>query len=137
MTTNVNESGPFDDLISVREAAKLLHVSESTIWRWVNKDLIAAHKVGPKLVCLRKRDVESMVKPALKTPARLDERELRKYLTPINPNRDPTLSAEELLAQVQALEDEFVAEHGDVLLPESWIDINEARDGRSREMDEW
>ena len=55
-----NETGR---LVSVAEAAHLLDVSESTIWRWIRAGIIPAYRVGPKRVRLRVEDVRATASP--------------------------------------------------------------------------
>jgi excisionase family DNA binding protein len=117
----------FDDLISVKEAAKILHVSESTVWRWIDRDILKAYRIGPKRICLRRAELT----PAIRQ-LRKDERDLRKYFLPEAPG--PKFSTEEVLRRARALSAELLAKRGGVLFPESWIDINEMRDERSEQL---
>jgi excisionase family DNA binding protein len=133
MTTNSNDdTSDFDDLISVKEAAKILHVSESTVWRWIDRDILKAYRVGPKRVCLRRGEL----KPTPKTSDRMTggggQEGLRKFLVPMSPGPKPGL--EELMKEIRALHEEQLAKRGGVPFPESWIDINEMRDERSEQL---
>ena len=49
---------------SVSQAAKLLGVSPSTVWRWIEADRLAAYRVGPKTIRIRKQDLETVIRPA-------------------------------------------------------------------------
>lgn len=53
-----------DDLLSVKEAAKQLRVSEPTIWRWINQLLLPAYRVGQKRVYVKRTDLETLISPA-------------------------------------------------------------------------
>ncbi|MGI8927276.1 MAG: helix-turn-helix transcriptional regulator [Tepidiformaceae bacterium] len=56
-------AGPEEGLLSVREAARVLRVSESTIWRWIGSGQLPAVRIGPKRVWLRAGDVAGMIRP--------------------------------------------------------------------------
>ena len=52
------------DLLSVKEAAMQLRVSEPTIWRWINQLLLPAFRVGRKRVYVKRSDLEPLITPA-------------------------------------------------------------------------
>ncbi len=52
------------DFYSVPQAAKLLGVSPSTVWRWIEADKLSAYRVGPRNIRIKKQDLEKMVQPA-------------------------------------------------------------------------
>jgi excisionase family DNA binding protein len=49
---------------TVAEAALILHVSSSTVWRWIDSGILPAFRLGPKNIRIRKADLEAVVKPA-------------------------------------------------------------------------
>ena len=49
---------------SVSQAARLLGVSPSTVWRWIEADRLPAYRVGPKTIRIRKEDLEMVIQPA-------------------------------------------------------------------------
>ena len=49
---------------TVSEAAALLQVSPSTIWRWIEADKLPAYRVGPKTIRVRRQDLEAIIRPA-------------------------------------------------------------------------
>jgi excisionase family DNA binding protein len=53
-----------EDLLSVKEAAKQLRVSEPTVWRWINQLLLPAYRVGQKRVYVKRADLEPLITPA-------------------------------------------------------------------------
>jgi excisionase family DNA binding protein len=52
-----------DDYLSVAEAATLLRVAPSTIRRWIRSGDVAAHRLGPRRVALRRSDVAALIVP--------------------------------------------------------------------------
>src|ERR687885_608706 len=51
------------DLLTMREVAGLLRVSEVTVARWVKQGRLPAYRVGPRAVRLRRSDVERVMEP--------------------------------------------------------------------------
>ncbi len=45
------------DFYSVAQAARLLGVSPSTIWRWIDAARLPAYRVGPKNIRIKKEDL--------------------------------------------------------------------------------
>jgi excisionase family DNA binding protein len=52
-----------DDLITVPEAAQRLHVSTSTIWRWIRSGELRSYRLGPKRVLLRTSELSQTLRP--------------------------------------------------------------------------
>ena len=123
----------FEDLLSVREAARLVRVSESTVWRWINEGVVPSHRVGRKRVYLKRAELTPLLRPARTKGGDMSQREREKLnLSPLNPDRPPDVDP---VAQARALHANWRAEHGGKTMPEAWEDINEARDQRTRELD--
>lgn len=59
-----------EDYVGVREAAERLHVSTSTIWRWIDQGRLPAYRVGPRHVRLRAADVAACITLARSALAR-------------------------------------------------------------------
>jgi excisionase family DNA binding protein len=74
------------DYYTVAQAAKVLDVSPSTIWRWIKAAKLPAYRVGPRKIRIKKEDL-----PIIITPARTKEVSMEKQPTTLQP---PT--AEEL-----------------------------------------
>src|SRR5205085_4906352 len=55
------------DFYSIAQAAKLLGVSPSTVWRWIEADRLPAYRVGPKNIRIKKVDLEKAVQPTRST----------------------------------------------------------------------
>jgi excisionase family DNA binding protein len=49
---------------TVTEAARLLSVSRSTVWRWIESGRLRAYRVGPKTIRIREKDLDEVVIPA-------------------------------------------------------------------------
>ena len=121
---------PFGDLVSVRDAAKLLRVSESTVWRWINQDVLPAYRVGYKRVWLRRSELELLVAPARTKGGQMAQSK-RMQLFPMAPERRRIGDA---IAKARALQAELLAKRGGKPFPESWQDINEARERRPQSL---
>lgn len=51
------------EFCTVTEAAGLLDVSVSTVWRWVDSGKLPAFRVGPKAIRIRRQDAAAAVQP--------------------------------------------------------------------------
>jgi excisionase family DNA binding protein len=51
------------EYLTVAEAAALLRVGPSTIWRWIKAGRLPAHRLGPRTVRIHRADVEAMEQP--------------------------------------------------------------------------
>ena len=56
-------TAPELDLLTKREVAELLKVSEVTIARWLKQGRLPAYRVGPRAVRVRRADVERLMAP--------------------------------------------------------------------------
>lgn len=125
MITN-NSALPGEGLVSVREAARLLHVSPSTVWRWVSRRLVPAYRIGPKRVWLKTADLEALVVPARALPA-----ESRHHATQAPTRARP--SAAEIARRLAAVEAarrfqaKLLAERGGRLFDDSAELLHEIR----------
>jgi excisionase family DNA binding protein len=75
-----------NDYYTVAQAAKVLDVSPTTIWRWIKTAKLPAYRVGPRKIRIKKQDL-----PIIITPARTKEVSMEKQPPTLQP---PT--AEEL-----------------------------------------
>lgn len=48
---------------TVSEAARLLHISRATVWRWIDSAHLAAYRVGPHAIRIRRSDVAALLVP--------------------------------------------------------------------------
>ncbi|MBI2305645.1 MAG: helix-turn-helix domain-containing protein [Chloroflexi bacterium] len=51
---------------TVSEAARLLEVSPSTVWRWIEAERLPAYRVGPRNIRIKKEDLDRVITPARK-----------------------------------------------------------------------
>ena len=123
-------SEDLEDLLSVAEAAELLRVSVSTVWRWIREDRLTSCRVGEKRVRVRRKDALKLVVEKGRRQV-ASAQDLTKYMTP-NPYADPD--------QIRAIEsarrfrEELLTRNGGKLFSDSTIDINEAREERTAEL---
>jgi excisionase family DNA binding protein len=68
---------------TVAQAAQLLQVSPSTVWRWIERGTLAAYRVGPKAMRIRKQDLALVIQPAARPRKEMKEEE--PNTTPIQP----------------------------------------------------
>lgn len=47
--TNINQSEPEEELITIEEAGELLHVSKVTIHKWKKQKRIKAYRIGRRI----------------------------------------------------------------------------------------
>lgn len=71
------------DYYTVSEAARILDVSPSTVWRWIEADKLPAYRVGPRAIRIKKQDLEAVVQPARAKRAPIDRE--RILFQPVSP----------------------------------------------------
>jgi excisionase family DNA binding protein len=86
--TNSQES----DYYTVAQAAKVLDVSPSTIWRWVKAAKLPAYRVGPRKIRMKKEDL-----PIIITPARTKEVSMEKQPPTFQPPTEEELARRKTL----------------------------------------
>lgn len=52
------------EFCTVTEAARVLDVSRTTVWRWIAEGRLPALRLGGRTIRIRKPDVEKMLRPA-------------------------------------------------------------------------
>jgi excisionase family DNA binding protein len=121
------------ELKSAKEAADLLRVSESTVWRYAEQDLLPAYRLGPKQIRFRASDLESLIyrvprrrkKPVVSMTERL-------RLTSMSSGE--MRATDELIARAASLRADILTRRGGVVVSDSAEDINAAREERSSEL---
>ena len=123
--------------VTIPEAADLLHVSPSTIRRWIARGDLAAYRFGHHRVRIKKEDLTAMVAPV---SHEAEEQEWEVTLPGDEPLVVRPLTEEEqqkalaIVAELQRLRAEMLARRRGVPFPDSWELINEERERRSRQL---
>jgi excisionase family DNA binding protein len=120
------------NLVTVKEAAALLRVSPSTIWRWIESGRLEAYRVGPKRVFIDRSDVIALITPVRPDDAIItDLEDLHRQMT--EEERERLRIWIEDMKKIHA---EMLAERGGKPFSDSTELINEARDERSAALNE-
>ena len=128
------------EFYSVAQAAAILGVGHSTVWRWIASGKLPAYRVGPKNIRIKKRDLDNVIQPA-----RPNGRATRRPVDtmPVYTTLDvPPLTEEErqrgleALKRIDALQEKVLADRGGEPFPSSVELIREMREERSRQLDE-
>jgi excisionase family DNA binding protein len=64
---SIADGRPDNDYVTVPEAATLLMVSPSTIWRWIGQGELPAYRFGRRRVRVKRIDLNRMIAPARAT----------------------------------------------------------------------
>lgn len=128
------EAHQTDEYLTVAEAAALLKVSKSTVWRWIEKGTLPAYRVGSRGVRLKRAELEQVVTPL--TGERGQGRSMaqveRLQIRPLTPQeRERGLQA---LATLQRMRQEILAERGGIRFSDSATLIREEREKRTQEL---
>ncbi|MDO8689817.1 MAG: helix-turn-helix domain-containing protein [Dehalococcoidia bacterium] len=122
-----------EDYFTVAEAATFLHVSQSTIWRWIEHDELPAYRVGQRRVWVKKADLERLVTPARSSRKgggmAHQEAALPRPLT--EEGREKALAA---LEAARRLRNEMLAQRGGKLFSDSSELIEQMRKERSHQL---
>jgi len=102
------------DYYTVPEAAEMLSVSPSTIWRWIKSGKLPAYRVGERSIRIKRVDLEGMISPVSTSEE------------PRRPFED--YNAEAVLAAI----DETAGSWSDVNIDEFIDDLYAAREQGSR-----
>lgn len=123
-----------DAFCTVAEAAAILGVSASTIWRWVDARQLPAFRLGPKAIRIKKADLARALRPVA------EARQLPRRADPIRTNLDdrPLLTDAERKRRLALLEEMEMAlaeqrrRNGGKPLSDSTEIIRADREERSR-----
>ena len=125
------------DFYSVAQAAKILGVSPSTIWRWIEAERLPAYRVGPKNIRIKRGDLEQVVQPAKvggKEAMMQDVSAIQSGLTVHPLSEEERQRGLQALQQIKQLRARILARRDGKPFPSSWELIREARDERDRQL---
>lgn len=116
-----------EDFLTVTEAARLIHVSQSTIWRWIKSKDLAAYRLGPKRIVIRQADLERIMRPASQEKGEPgDERE-----RPLTADEQEHLGA--AIAAANRFRASLLARRDGKPFQPAWEAIAQMRDERSHD----
>ncbi len=123
-----------EEFLTVAEAAKLLKVSQSTIWRRINQGGLPAYRVGERRIRLKARELARLITPARQgreegEPMGQGERLLLGPLT--GEEQAKVLAAVEAARRLQAL---MLSRRSGKPFPSSAAIINRLREERTRDL---
>jgi excisionase family DNA binding protein len=127
------------DLLTMREVAELLRVSEVTVARWLKQGRLPAYRVGPRAVRVRRVDVERLMEPLdpaeqTEQPAAEDDWKERALRPLTEDEKERGLRA---MREAFTLSDEIVARRGGKPFSVSSTEIiRREREKRTRQIDE-
>jgi excisionase family DNA binding protein len=127
------------ELLTIRETAELLRVSEITVSRWVKQGRLPAMRVGPRAVRIRRHDIERVLEPVTGATAAAEllpgEPGMREKARPsTDEEKRRRLAALDELSQ---LRQEIRVRRGGRSLPDSAPVIREEREKRTRQILGW
>jgi excisionase family DNA binding protein len=103
------------ELYTIQEAAKILRISEGTVWRWVKEGKLPAFRMGDRALRIKKEDLRLVVKRT--------QREKKAGV----PSRTEQILA---LKEAKALQNRILSRIGG-LLPDSAEEIRTLREGET------
>jgi excisionase family DNA binding protein len=125
--------------VTVAEAAKRLHVSHPTVWRWIRAGKLAAYRVGPKTIRVDEAELATLVQPVGRP--REEVNAVRGSLSMQTSIDTSPLTEDEqqrglaALAELDALQERMLASRGGQPFPSSVDLIQQLRDERSEHLD--
>ena len=126
------------DLKSAKEAAEYLRISEATVWRYVDQDLIPAYRLGPKRVWFKRSDLDRLLEPLKGTGARKErkERKLNKEYKAITtfPMEAGARGSWDAFDRAADLRERIMARRRGEVFSDSTEIINAAREARTAEL---
>lgn len=125
------------DFYSIARAAKLLGVSPSTVWRWIESDRLPAYRVGPKNIRIKKQDLERVIRPTKSGGKETSMKELAPVRSTLTVR--PLTEAErqrglQALGEAKQLRARILARRGGKPLSSSRELIREAREERASQV---
>jgi excisionase family DNA binding protein len=118
--------------VTVEQAATLLGMSTSTVWRWINRGDLPAYRLGRRRVLIKRDDLDRMIGPARAGKRSVLGHADQEILAPLTEEeKRQRLNAIEWLRSFQ---NELLRRRGGELFPDSAEELNEIRDQRTREL---
>ena len=114
---------PTADMLSVPEAAAVMGVSASTMWRWIGAGRVSACRVGPKRVRLRRGDLDELIRERRPRERRLTDADVAAW--------------EAAIAGARELREMLFERRAGVLMESSEVLLREARDERTEQLMSW
>lgn len=114
-TTATTATTTPDDYVSVKEAANILHLHPSSVWRLIDAGVLPAVRFGRRKLMLRRQDLAMAATPAsaVQKPATLTPEERRRAL--------------EALDRLAAIREALFEANEHKLFPPSWQLLDEIR----------
>jgi excisionase family DNA binding protein len=118
------------DYVSVPEAARLLAVSPSTVWRWIERGDLPAARIGRRRIKIRRTDIQQVVSPAKTTATFNGQRMTVDQLRAQKSQQEAIERDLTFLKDAAAFGDALAAKYPDLVSRPSWEIIRELRDRR-------
>jgi excisionase family DNA binding protein len=120
-----------ESYLSVAQAAEILKVSKSTLWRWIGQGDLPAYRFGHRRVLIKQRDLERLITPAYGREERtMLEEERRRLARPLSKQeQEKALAAFDAARKFAA---ELQEQRGGQLFPDSAKIIRDLREERGR-----
>ena len=119
-----------EEFYTIREAARILRVSVSTIWRWIDSGRLPAYRVGQRRIRIRRNDLGTMIQPFTGgKEGKMTKGEERVEVFKMSPNEARDQLA--VVAEARRLQEQILARREGRLLPPSWPELNQSRDKRA------
>ncbi|MBI2863436.1 MAG: helix-turn-helix domain-containing protein [Chloroflexi bacterium] len=123
-----------DEYVTVAEAAALLKVSQSTIWRWINNNEIPSYRAGQRGIRLKRAELSRLIRPVLRNRKKA-EHTIHQQPLELGPltsdERKKMLAAVEAAKRLHA--DQLKRRSG-IPFPSSADMLDELREERMREL---
>lgn len=118
--------------VSIEEAARLLKVGKSTLWRWVSQGDLHAYRLGRRRVLIKRQDLDRLITPLYgeKGAGRASlEQEGLGPLTEIEQK-----IGLEALAKLRVSQEEMLRQRSGALFPDAAEDLHKLREQRTRQL---
>ena len=118
------------DLKSAKEAADYLRISESTVWRYVDQNIVPAYRVGKKRVWFKRSDLDALLKPLRGREGNVSKDSKDLNLGSMETKARGGWAA---LDRINAVREGILARRGGEAFADAAEEINAARELRSQE----